>query len=129
MVYFLSLWGEGIPKPDSFTRIKKGGFYMLKKGMLIFAVALTFLIYPAVSFSGACDPSPGQPEQRLIDGPANVRNAPSSKGAIIASLPNKKKVTVTKHEIKEGKDWYFIEWKEADQKKSGWTFVNNIICD
>lgn len=102
---------------------------MKKKAFVVFLSFVAMLIMPVAAYSGMCDPSPDSPEERLIDGPANIRSQPSSKAAIIASLPNHKKVTVTRHEIVNGKDWFFIEWTEGGQKKSGWTFVNNIICD
>lgn len=102
---------------------------MANKALIVFLSICYLLTIPAYAYSGACDPSPGSPEERLIDGPANIRSAPSSKSSVIASLPNHKKVLVTEHKIVDGKDWYLIEWTEGGQKKSGWTFTNNIICD
>lgn len=102
---------------------------MMKKISIVLIAAVFIFLAPVYAYSGACDPSPEHPEERLIDGPANVRDMPTDIGKIVARLPNHKKVKVTKHEIAGGQDWYFIEWTEGGKKKSGWTFIGNIICD
>lgn len=100
----------------------------------LFILFSFFLFHPSLSYSGACDPTNEAGNDRKIDGPANVRQAPNSRSKILASLPNLSVVRIVASEFvktpeKAGAYWYKINWKSESKSQAGWTHEQNIICD